>query len=196
MSSTSVPDWLTAMGTVVAAFGTVGTLIAALRQINSEREARQHLERQTEQRERRAQAEHVSAWPSARVPASLPEQPADEEIGRSWIAVLNRSKEPVYWGVASLVLIQGAGPTTGKEVHPEYRATLSVIPPGLHYVDVAGFLPGMNTRPGVELGFTDRAGVHWVRSADGALTEIDQAPVDYYGLGLPQGWSIPIPADR
>jgi hypothetical protein len=45
----------------------------------------------------------------------------------------------------------------------------------------------MNARSGVELAFTDRAAVHWVRSADGDLTEIDKAPVDHYDLHFP--WS-------
>jgi hypothetical protein len=192
MASTSAADWLAAIGTGVGALVTVGTLIVALRQINTERQARQRLERQAEQQNRRAQAERLSAWPALRAPGSVSEEPVDEEVGSTWIAILNRSEEPVYWAIVSLVLVQGAGPRTGKETPPGYRETLSIIPPGKHYASVAPFLPGMNARPGVELAFTDRAGVHWVRSANGALTEIDTVPIDYYELGLPQGWSLPI----
>jgi hypothetical protein len=194
MASASVPEWLAGIGTGVAALGTVGTLIAALWQINVERRARQHLEQQAELRERRAQAEGISAWPASRGPTAS-ERSIEVNENRTWIALLNRSEEPVYRAVASLVLIQGAGPRTGKETRPEYRATLGVILPGQYYIDVAGGWAGMSARPGVEIAFTDRAGVHWVRFADGAVTEIEKAPVDYYELGLPQGWSIPIPED-
>jgi hypothetical protein len=192
MASTSIPDLLTAGGTALAALGTVGTLMAALWQINTERNARQRLERQAEQRERRGQAERISAWIALGARASAPGQPVDDEGARTWIALLNRSKEPVYQAVASLVLIQGAGPRTGKETRPEYRATLSVIPPGRYYIDVAGGWAGMSARPGVELAFTDCAGTHWVRAANGDLTQIEKAAVDYYELGLPQAWSIPV----
>src|SRR5262245_48951713 len=152
MVPTNVPnvtDWLASVGAVVAALGTVGTLVAALWQINTEREARQRLERQVEQRERRAQAERISAWPASRAPAAALGQSSDidEEVGPTWIELLNRSEEPVYWAIASLVLIQGAGqllPTTGREARLEYRATLSLIPPGRHYISVAPFGPAMS----------------------------------------------------
>jgi hypothetical protein len=199
MASTSIPDWLTAGGTAVAALGTVGTLIAALRQINREREARQRLERQAEQQERRAQAEHLSAWVAlnapwvaSSTPASAPEQSVEEEHGPTWIALLNRSQEPVYQAVASLVFVQGAGPRTGKEARDEHRAALTVIPPGRYYTDVAAFPFAMAARPGVELAFTDHAGVHWVRAANGDLTQIDGAPVDHYELDRPVDWRTPV----
>jgi hypothetical protein len=201
MASTSIPDWLTAVGTAVAALGTVGTLIAALRQINTEREARQHLERQAEQRERRAQAEHISAWVASSAPwvassapASAPE-PVDEELGPTRIALLNRSEEPVYQAVASVFFVQGGGPRTAKEARNEHRATLAVIPPGRYYTDVAAFPFAMMARPGVELAFTDHAGVHWVRAANGDLTQIDAAPADHYELDRPLDWRTPVTGD-
>jgi hypothetical protein len=56
---------------------------------------------------------------------------------------------------------------------------------------VDGGWGGMSRRPGVELAFTDRAGVHWVRCADCNLVEIRQPPVEYYDLALPTNWGIP-----
>jgi hypothetical protein len=199
MASTSTPDWLTAWSTLAAAVGTIGTLIAALWQISRERKARQRLERQAEQRERREQAEHISAWVASSAPwitsappASAPEQSlGEEEVGPTRIALLNRSEEPVYQAVASVVFVQGAGPGTGKQARYEHRATLTVIPPGRYYIDVAAFPYMMAARPGVELAFTDHAGAHWVRAANGDLTQIDVAPVDYYELDLPVDWRTP-----
>jgi hypothetical protein len=202
MASTSIPDWLTAVGTIVAALGTVGTLIAALWQISRERKARQRLERQAEQRVRRAQAEHISAWVASSAPwvapaapASVPEQSVGEELGPTRIALLNRSEEPVYQAVASVVFVQGAGPRTAKEARYEHRATLTVIPPGRYYTDVAPFPYVMAARPGVELAFTDHAGVHWVRAANGDLTQVDAAPVDHYELDRPLDWRTPTIGD-
>jgi hypothetical protein len=69
--------------------------------------------------------------------------------------------------------------------------TLSVIPPGTSYTWVGGGWGAMMARPGVEVAFTDRAGVHWLRSPDGVLTEIPEAPTDYYGLDGPHDWNVP-----
>ena len=149
-----------------------------------------------DERQRRAQAELISAWPASRPPAAAAEQRTGEEADRTWINLLNRSDAPVHRAVVALVAIQGGGPRNGKETPPPFRTTLNVIPPGKQYTSVAPFFPSMSAKPGVELAFTDRAGVHWVRSAEGVLIEIDEDPIDYYGLDLPQDWSIPIPDER
>jgi type II secretory pathway pseudopilin PulG len=168
---------------VFAALGTVAAVIVALWQVYREREARMRQEREALERERRAQAERISAWPF------------EWGEGQTAIVLLNRSEEPVYRAVASLVMIQGAGPRSGKEIEVlelrGWQETLSVIPPGKYYAPVAGGWAGMMRRPGAELAFTDRAGVHWLRSADGSLAAIDQPPVEYYGLELPRSWRIP-----
>jgi hypothetical protein len=49
----------------------------------------------------------------------------------------------------------------------------------------------MFRRYGVELAFTDRAGIHWRRTADGGMTQIKKAPPDYYELPLPRDWATP-----
>jgi hypothetical protein len=178
-------EWITAIAAAVAAAGTVLAFAVALFQIYQEREARKEQERDLLQRERRAQAERISAWPGV-----------DLDEHTTSIALSNRSEEPVYRAVASLVLIQGAGASTGKELvdrgHHEWQATLSVIPPGDYQTVVAGGWRGMGARPGVELAFTDRAGAHWLRAADGTLSELDTAPVEYYGLAQPVGWTVPV----
>jgi hypothetical protein len=49
----------------------------------------------------------------------------------------------------------------------------------------------MMRRPGVEVAFTDRGGVHWLRSAGGELTEIDRPAVEYYDIDGPHDWRVP-----
>lgn len=176
-------DWITAVGTGLAAIGTVGAFIAALVQIKREREARKRLEREAEQRDRRARAERMSAWPYT-------------DRRSTEILLSNPSEQPVYRAVASLVMIQGDGPGSGKELEPHhagYRATLALIPPGEWRTTVDVGWDGLSGRPDVELAFTDRAGVHWVRCADGSLVEISRPPVEYYDLALPTHWSSPRP---
>lgn len=161
-----------------------GTLIAALYQINSERKRRHETEQEALRRHRRQQAEAISGWPDGR---SLPSTP---------LILLNRSDQPVYEIVATLVMIQGGGARRGEDQLPaEFRKTLSVLPPGRWRVEVAGGWAGMSARPGLELAFTDRSGVHWVRRANGVLQEISEAAIDYYGLGRPQELAIPEPDD-
>jgi hypothetical protein len=183
IGDTAATDWITAVAAVLAAGGTVGAFAAALWQIKQERDARKRLESEVRQRERRAQAQRISAWP------------ASEREGQTIIALLNRSEEPVYRAVVTLVFIQGAAPATAKDVYElgrsEYGRTLSLIPPGRHETCVAGGWGGMSVRPGTELAFSDRAGVHWLRAADGTLTEIPKPPVEYYEIGLPVEWSLP-----
>ena len=169
-------DWITAVGTVLAAIGTVGAFIAVLVQIKSERDARKRLEREAEQRERRAQAERISAWPTS--------------TGTKLVTLSNRSEEPVYRAVASVLAREPE--ENSSHTSPAYRATLALIPPGEHRTVVEGGWGGVSSRrPGVELAFTDRAGVHWVRFADGRLVEISQPPVEYYDLERPTDWRMP-----
>jgi hypothetical protein len=186
--SATTADWIIAGGTALAAVGTVGALFVALRQIKTERDARQLQEADTRRKERREQAERVSAWLSG---------PDLETIQP--VALLNGSSEPVYRAVVWMVFIQGAGPQTGKEAAALYReqgtwhfySALSVIPPGRSYTSFGGGWGALSARPGVEVAFTDRAGIHWLRSADGVLNEIPEAPTDYYGLDGPHDWQVP-----
>lgn len=181
-------DWIIAAGTVLAAVGTVSAVVFAFVQLSRERGARQRLEAETRRKERREQAERVSVWLFG---------PDLETIQP--VALFNGSAEPVYRAMVWMVFIQGAGPHTGKEAAELYRehgtwhfySALSVIPPGKSYTSFAGSWGALSARPGVEVAFTDRAGVHWLRSPDGILTEIPESPTDYYGFDGPQDWQVP-----
>jgi hypothetical protein len=165
----------------------VAAIVVALVQIAQERHARQQQEADTRRKERREQAERVSAWLFG---------PDLETIQP--VALLNGSPEPIYRAVLWMVFIQGAGPQTGKEAAALYRdgtwyfySALSVIPPGTSYTSFGGGWGALSARPGVEIAFTDRGGVHWLRSPEGVLTEIAEEPTDYYGLDGPQDWQVP-----
>jgi hypothetical protein len=133
----------------------------------------------------REQAERVSVWPG---PSADP-QP---------VALLNHSDEPVYEAVATFVFIDGSGPTRGEEVSPELasrRVRVGVIPPGRWRVCVDGGWNGMYARLGLEVAFTDRAGAHWVRRADGRLEELPRGAFDYFELSRPLELTPPEPVD-
>jgi len=166
-----VPEyWWVAGLAVVAAAGWVMAVSIALRQVRIER--RRHTDTGAE---RRAQAERVSVWPG---PSADP-QP---------VALLNCSDDPVYEAVATFVFIDGSGPMRGEEVTPELagrRVRIGVIPPGRWRVCVEGGWNGMYPRLGVEVAFTDRAGVHWVRRASGRLEQLPRGAFDHFELPRP-----------
>jgi hypothetical protein len=178
------PSW-------VAAVGTVGALVAALWQIRTERHARKRLEEEVRSQARRAQAVGISAW----IPATTGWRAEVESESPTYVAALfNHSEEPVYMAIASLVSIQGAGPSASRgDGRYENRAFLDTIPPGRYVAILGPYDSWPSGRAGVDLAFTDAAGVHWLRRANGALEEIDEPAYDYYGLGLPLGWSSPYP---
>jgi hypothetical protein len=133
----------------------------------------------------RAQAERVSAWSG---PSADP-QPVE---------LLNHSDEPVYEALTTFVFIDGSGPTRGEEVSPELaarRVKVGVIPPGRWRVCVSGGWNGMYARLGLEVAFTDRAGGHWVRRADGSLEELPRGAFDYFELSRPLDLTRPEPED-
>ncbi len=72
-------------------------------------------------------------------------------------------------------------------------AVLSTLPPGLWRVRVTAPGGGMMIRPGAELAFTDRAGVHWIRRAGGSLDEISAEGAEHYGLPGPFDFALPEP---
>jgi hypothetical protein len=164
-----VPDyWWVAGLALVAAAGWATSVFVALRHVRNERRMRTP-------DNRRAQAERVSVWPG---PNADP-QP---------MTLLNHSDEPVYEAVASFVFIDGSGPMRGEDASPELagrRVRVGVIPPGRWRVCVEGGWNGMYSRLGVEVAFTDHAGVHWVRRADGRLEQLPRGAFDYFELPRP-----------
>jgi hypothetical protein len=173
-----LPTWLAAIGTICA-------FVVAFRQIADERAARKSADKQAAGQARRSQAECVSAWHE-----DNPEAPWD------WLVLLNRSNEPVYRAVATLVMIQGTGPQTGEEwtkmdanrgeeVSKGMRVVLAVIPPGRYRVQVRGDWHASMMQAGAEIAFTDRGGRHWVRRALGELQEMSANAIEHYGVTGP-----------
>jgi hypothetical protein len=175
----TVPEyWWVAGLALIATAGWLTSFSVAVRR--HRKEQRVHTEPEC-----RAQAERVSAWPG---PSADP-QP---------LALLNHSDEPVYEAVATFVFIDGSGPTRGEEVTPELaarRVGVGVIPPGQWRVCVDGEWNGMYARLGLEVAFTDRAGAHWVRRADGRLEQIPLGAFDYFALSRPLDLTPPEPYD-
>jgi hypothetical protein len=189
-----VPTW-------VAAIGTVGAFIAAFIQIATERRARLAREQQDRIDARRAQArlisgvrgpvEHPDPEPDLDKPGTVDKIAARLAYGRTAVDLFNGSQEPVYMLVVGLVFIQGAAPHTMEE-HLETKkrlaapgrsiTTVSVLPPGRHRVWIRGDLHGgvLSGRLAVEVAFTDRDDVHWIRRARGQLEELPEAPLDYF----------------
>lgn len=199
-------DWIDVVQTIAAvvaslaavgaAWGTVAGVRLALRQVRDERLARKRAEERERERQqladeqkfeeqRFAQARLISGWPVG-----------DDELS-TYIAISNKSEEPVYRAIVSLVVLPSKPPS-----HPEYGPSnlrqglwkaLQIIPPGISYVAVASGWAGMHKVPGVEISFKDRAGVHWMRFADGGLMERQQPAPEEYGLAEPLGWGFPSP---
>ena len=203
----SLPTWVAAGASCIAAVGTVGTLIAALRQITYERNRRLAQDAQDRAARRREQARLVAAW------VGTPERTADEQgvagAGRTPIELWNGSSEPVYSLVAVIVFIQGAAPRDAEGILDMWQqrptdqggfgppvTTISILPPGrwrvwIHGSGWSGILAG---RSGAELAFIDRAGVHWVRRSLGALEELGEPPFEHFakhGLYGPYDLRVP-----
>jgi hypothetical protein len=127
------------------------------------------------ERERRKQAESISAWVAAeKVP--LP------------IKLSNNSGDPAYDVIVSMVLVQGAGPQNGKESFLHH--CFKVLPPGNHIISAKDYQGGgMHMKPGTEIAFTDKMGQHWLKDKDGKLIDLKtQSPADYYSIDPPISW--------
>jgi hypothetical protein len=153
------------------------------------------------------QAAKVQSAQARLVSASL--TPGQDGIGVSeshgqlvsTIDLFNNSTAPVYHVVVSLVLVQGAGPYDGQQLSrlegavDPYQRDLSELPPGHYEVDVSGNWEGMMARAGVEVAFTDAAGLNWLRYANGELRSIAGPAASYYRLQEPRNWITPTKAD-
>jgi hypothetical protein len=187
-----------AVAAVLAAAGTVATAVYAEVQLGDLRQTRQQDQAASLAAQRRAQAEEVSAWPYATDPSGFPESkgPFGKEV--TYIELINTSGQPVYQAVVSLVIVQGAGPRTGRDMSQTFpngvrplQRTLAVIPPGTSWTYVQAGWAGMFRRPGAELAFTDQGGRTWVRWAWGGLTQIHEPAAEYYQVPEPAEWATP-----
>lgn len=205
--------------TWVAAVGTVGTLAAALIQINTERKRRLALEASDRAERHLAHARLIAAFLGAEETRGRPAaadtsqaRRAPGEPGRTPIYVVNSSEEPAYEPVIGLVAIQGAAPRTMEEwlharqgsadLQTDYRplpiTTASILPPGksVVWIEGTGWSAHLSGRSGAEVAFTDRAGSHWIRRASGQLVELPQSPFRYFtrhGLMSPYELQTPEP---
>jgi hypothetical protein len=180
-----LPTW-------VAAIGTAGALAVAFLQIRTERRARKAREAEERRHTRRRQAVRISSWIASSDDMAQVGWQDSSSLPRYGAVLLNNSEEPVYEVAASLVSIQGAGPSASKgDGRLEYRAYLSVVPPGRHLADLGTCDSWPSGRAGVDLLFTDATGVHWLRRANGALDEVDAPSAEYYSMPRPVGWVIP-----
>lgn len=191
-----VPTWVASVGTV-AAFG------AAFWQIRTERRHRIEADNHERRERHEAQARLISAMPGPVDEAPKPWYPE----GRTGVDCVNSSAEPVYNIVVGIVFIQGAAPRTMEGIMTMERpgvpgmpiTTLALMPPGRSRVWIAGtgWTRIMAGRPGVEVAFSDRARVHWIRRANGALDELDANPFEYFGrYGLSGPYDLQVPESR
>jgi hypothetical protein len=73
-------------------------------------------------------------------------------------------------------------------VHPtkQFRAIVQTLPHGIHWIA----LQVQQDNPGVEIAFTDAAGLHWIRRCTGELIEIEQNALDYYRIATPVDYTL------
>lgn len=73
---------------------------------------------------------------------------------------------------------------------------VDVIPPGLYEVDGPLMNAGMSLVLEPAIAFTDAGGNHWLRDADGTLSELDRDPYVEYDLPLPYSANTATPVER
>jgi hypothetical protein len=161
-----ITDWLTAIGTV-------GAVVTAL--YFSTRDGRR-----AAQRERRHQADLVTAWIE------------NMEGTTCNIKVTNASPQPVYYLVVSLVAVQGAFRKTavGDRLSDasSLRTLVGLVTPGTTWTTIQSRGGAMNLRFGVEVAFQDTAGVCWLRTGQGKLKEENEEPASLYNIPEPANW--------
>lgn len=130
-------------------------------------------------RKERMQAKNISAWV------------VSNEGQEAWLAVSNQSESPVYEAILTLVAFQGTGDSVGIDTGSDFRAFLSVLPPGKYYAKTMGNR-GMMFHASAAIAFTDNSGTNWLRDGNGLLQKIDKKPVEYYNLSRPLSWDYPL----
>lgn len=121
----------------------------------------------------------------------------------AWLT--NGSEMPVYNVVAWVVETAGSAPrsgeewvrrirpgaqrTDGNEVGPEPStpALLPLLSPGVTELELPAWASSTaGGRPGIELGFTDASGRHWIRRAGGRLERLEAPAWRHYGFASPK----------
>lgn len=141
--------------------------------------------RERRDEEKREQAVGVSVWS---------DRSLSEDGQHAAYTVGNRSDLPVYHVVIYPVPVQGAAdPAT---VRRSGMTNVNVIPPGLYEVEGPLVNAGMSLVFEPAIAFTDAGGNHWLRDADGTLSELDRDPYVEYDLPLPYSANTATPVER
>lgn len=74
------------------------------------------------------------------------------------------------------------------------RGCIHTLVPGDYLLKLMGHVSQSGIEPingveGIEIAFTDAAGKHWVRRADGTLSPLSRSPIDHYGVRRPVHYS-------
>lgn len=195
--------WFGAIATFLGAIGTVGAVVVALSTVKQARDSAtraqetanaalhdaREAQKASDEEKRKYQASRVSAWHTAHYGGGTPTYE---------IKLSNSSPGAVYNLTAYFVWIRGAGaPRTGEEVQSRddpyrMRALVQVLPQGQFYVQVQGPSNNpMNGVLGVEVAFTDGAGLHWIRRVpSGDLQMINEGALEHYKVEQPCGYNI------
>lgn len=154
----SLTDWLSAVGSLVAAAGALGALVIGVvllrPQLSDFRSRRSEAEQ--------AQAATITAWSERLAPE-----------GR-WLVAHNGSDSPVF--DVRLWLITG-DPPEHEDAPPQRapsaaRAVLTPHDELRYLIDANRLKPPPATRPPVEVAFRDIAGREWWRDAMGRLKKL------------------------
>jgi hypothetical protein len=127
---------------------------------------------------RKSQAEKITAWV------------VKNNGQHATICVWNKSEKPIYEVIVCLVAFQGAGDPSGITTPNDFKAFLSVAPPGKSYLATRGH-SGMSFHPTAKVVFVDSSGLNWSREGNGRLNRIHIRPVEYFKLHRPLGWELP-----
>ncbi|WP_199624829.1 hypothetical protein [Paenibacillus alkalitolerans] len=161
---------------------TAGTLIVALTQIFREKERRIADEKQKYNDSIKEQASQITCWKHSE----------DDESYE--IIIINNSNVCAYECIVTPVALKGAAPRDAREFGSSIdnnRGFILVVPPGKWSIFTPHPGDAMGVRFGIEIGFTDSSGLHWVRKGNGKLEQIDQPAIEYYEIPQPVDWQTP-----
>jgi hypothetical protein len=114
------------------------------------------------------------------------------------LTAVNMSQEPVYKVTLSQIWVGGgppAAPKTGEDSavntsldeRDRRQICTRVLDPGRSWLDVDWFDTSFDMGEfDVEIAFTDNAGTHWARRADGTLERLEKSTFECFGLTGPR----------
>ncbi len=163
-------DWATWVGSV----GIVLTLVATLLALERERRIRRADEQTRIAEQVQRQAELISGWLTS----------TDYAPGLRSVALNNASSSVMYELIVYVAIVEGEGRSAITNVITS-AVCVDVLPPGKWEVGIS--LPGGQPpgRLGIEFAFTDQAGRHWIRQANGSLQRLTESPMVHFNLAPP-----------